>query len=141
MLSSASKPAPPRFTAEAADLPALAAVGARLTAGFAGLDLFQRLAALSTAVPGQIVFTTSFGLEDQAIGHVIFSRNLPIEVVTLDTGRLFPETHALWAEAERRYGQRIRALVPEHRSLQAWIAEPGVDGFRASVEARRACCR
>ena len=44
---------------------------------------------------GRIVFTTSFGIEDQAIAHVIFSQALGIEVATLDTGRLFPETHEI----------------------------------------------
>ena len=46
----------------------------------------ERLASLRAAVPGRIVFTTSFGLEDQALTHVIFTRGLDIEVVTLDTG-------------------------------------------------------
>ena len=62
----------------------------------------ERLAALRAAVPGRIVFTTSFGLEDQAIAHLIFTQKLKIEVATLDTGRLFPETYELWAETEAR---------------------------------------
>ena len=60
--------------------------------------------------------------------------------MTLDTGRLFPETYQVWAETEQRYGRRIRALSPEHRSVEAWVARHGIDGFRASVEARQACC-
>jgi phosphoadenosine phosphosulfate reductase len=47
------------------------------------------------------VFTTSFGIEDQAITDAIFTQDLEIEVVTLDTGRLFPETYELWAATER----------------------------------------
>ncbi len=128
------------FAPERPELSALAAAAEQLTAGCNQLDLFQRLSALSKAVPARVVFTTSFGLEDQAIGHAIFTQDLPIEVVTLDTGRLFPETHELWADTERRYGRRIRALVPERRGLEAWVAKNGIDGFRASVEARRACC-
>jgi phosphoadenosine phosphosulfate reductase len=89
---------------------------------------------------GPIVFTTSFGLEDQAIAHAIFTARLAIDIVTLDTGRLFPETHQVWAETEQRYGQRIRALSPEHRSVEAWVARHGIDGFRAAVEARQGCC-
>jgi len=139
MSFSVPQSAPQEFAAPI-DRVALAAAAAQLSAGFAGLDLFQRLAALSAAVPGPIVFTTSFGLEDQAIGHAILDQDLPIEIVTLDTGRLFPETHDVWAETERRYGRRIRALAPERRSLEAWIAKNGINGFRASVEARRACC-
>ncbi len=65
---------------------------------FIGLDLFERLAAIRFLISGRIAFTTSFGLEDQAIAHAIFSQTLAIEVTTLDTGRLFPETHDVWAE-------------------------------------------
>src|SRR5947209_5224367 len=83
-----------------------------LTARFAALDAFERLALLAERVPGRIVFTTSLGLEDQAIAHAIFTQELAIDVVTLDTGRLFPETYDIWTETERRYGRRIRGLSP-----------------------------
>jgi phosphoadenosine phosphosulfate reductase len=104
------------------------------------LDLFDRLAAIRAAIAGRIVFTTSFGLEDQAIAHAIFSQQLAIEVATLDTGRLFPETHQVWAATEKRYRVGVRALVPDAASLEALIASQGIDGFRASVAARHACC-
>ncbi|MDI1343641.1 MAG: phosphoadenylyl-sulfate reductase, partial [Pseudolabrys sp.] len=86
------------------------------------------------------VFTTSFGLEDQAIGHAILSQNLDIDLVTLDTGRLFGETHDVWAETEQRYGRRIHAIVPERAALEALIDAQGANGFRTSVAARQACC-
>jgi phosphoadenosine phosphosulfate reductase len=124
----------------APDLDALAAVGERLTEIFGGLGLEERLRAARAAVPGRLIFTTSFGLEDQAISHAIFAQDLAIEVVTFDTGRLFPETHQVWAESERHYGRRIPALVPERRSVEAWIAQHGIDGFRSSLEARLGCC-
>jgi phosphoadenosine phosphosulfate reductase len=112
----------------------------RLAGACADLDLDRRLAAAREAIDGRIVFTTSFGLEDQAISHAIFSQNLAIDVVTFDTGRLFPETHAVWAETEQRYGCRIRALLPERVAVEAWIARNGIDGFRSSVAARQGCC-
>jgi phosphoadenosine phosphosulfate reductase len=111
-----------------------------LSASFHALDLFERLARIRAALSGRIVFTTSFGLEDQAIGHAVFAQDLEIEVVTLDTGRLFPETYALWAETEQRYGRRILGLLPERRSVEQWVAQNGIDGFRASVAARIGCC-
>src|SRR6516164_7508457 len=73
-------------------------------------DVMRRLATIRNVVDGRIVFTTSFGIEDQAIGHAIFSQGLDIEVVTLDTGRLFPETYDLWARTERKYDRRILAF-------------------------------
>jgi phosphoadenosine phosphosulfate reductase len=107
---------------------------------FPGLDLFERLAAIRAQIPGRVVFTTSFGLEDQAIAHAIFAQALAIDVATLDTGRLFPETYDVWAETERRYSIRVLTFTPEHRAVEALIAGQGIDGFRSSVEARLDCC-
>lgn len=117
-----------------------AALTADLTARFAGLSALERLRALRETVAGRIVFTTSLGLEDQAITHLIFSNGLAIDVVTLDTGRLFPETYTVWAETEARYGCRIAPVYPRHDALEALVAGQGIDGFYRSVEARRACC-
>ena len=60
--------------------------------------------------------------------------------MTLDTGRLFPETHALWAQTERRYGRRIRAIHPRHDDLEALVERQGINGFYESRAARAACC-
>jgi len=137
---------PHRFPDPSADHPtaapplANAAAAAALAAQFEALDLFERLAAIRALVPGRLVFTTSFGLEDQAIAHAVFAQNLAIDVATLDTGRLFPETQEVWAMTERRYGVRVGAFAPEHDRIEALIAGQGIDGFRSSVAARHACC-
>lgn len=104
------------------------------------LDLFQRLMTIRAKISGRIAFTTSFGLEDQAIAHAIFSQALPIEVMTLDTGRLFPETHDVWAATERRYGIRVAALFPKRASVESLLARQGGNGMRASIAARLECC-
>jgi bifunctional enzyme CysN/CysC len=111
-----------------------------LTKLLAPLSPGERIARLRHELPGKIVFTTSFGPEDQAILYLIAERGTDIEVATLDTGRLFPETHALWAETERRYGIRIRALHPRHDDVEALIARQGINGFYESRVARLACC-
>jgi phosphoadenosine phosphosulfate reductase len=100
----------------------------------------ERLESLRAAVPGRIVFTTSFGIEDQALTHMIFRAALDIEVVTLDTGRLFPSTYKLWQETEERYGRRIRSYHPDARALAAWVADAGINGFYYSKAARQDCC-
>lgn len=106
----------------------------------AGATPGARLASLRAAVPGRIVFTTSFGIEDQAIAHLIFSERLDIEVATLDTGRLFPETYTLWQETEERYGRRIRSFHPDGAALAAFVADAGINGFYHSKTARLDCC-
>lgn len=103
-----------------------------------------RLESLVAAAPGRpgskIVFTTSFGLEDQVLTHLIATARLPIEIVTLDTGRLFAETHTLWAETEEKYGRRIRAFHPDADTTSAMVADIGINGFYWSKDARLGCC-
>ena len=115
-------------------------IAVRLAGRLSALDLFGRIAAVRDEIAGRIVFTTSFGLEDQALAHAILAQHLAIEIVTLDTGRLFPETHQVWAETERRYGRRIHAIVPERAEVESFVARHGIDGFRNAVEVRHACC-
>jgi phosphoadenosine phosphosulfate reductase len=119
---------------------ATAALADRLARDFASMSLAERLAAVRAGVPGRVVFTTSFGLEDQAITHAIFSQGISIDVVTIDTGRLFPETYDVWSATERRYATRIRGLSPDHAGVEKLVARQGIDGFRLSVDARKACC-
>ena len=125
------------LTVAASDSTALAHA---LNVEFRPLRPAERLALLRQRVPGRIVFTTSFGLEDQAITHLIAEAGLTIELATLDTGRLFPETYDLWAETERRYGLKIRACYPDAEALEALVAETGIDGFYHRPEWRQACC-
>jgi phosphoadenosine phosphosulfate reductase len=103
-------------------------------------DLMKRVVQIRSLVSGRIVFTTSFGIEDQAITHAIFQQAVGIDIVTLDTGRLFPQTYQIWAQTERRYGQRIAAFYPDRTSVESLVARQGIDGFYDSVENRRACC-
>ncbi len=116
------------------------AQAARLDTAFAGLAAPERLRALRDSVDGRIVFTTSFGVEDQAIAHMIAHAGLDIALVTLDTGRMFPETYDVWRETERRIGLRIGAYYPESAALEALVSAQGVDGFYDSVPNRHACC-
>jgi 3'-phosphoadenosine 5'-phosphosulfate sulfotransferase (PAPS reductase)/FAD synthetase len=106
----------------------------------AALPAAERLAFLRRTIDGPIVFTHGFGIEGQLIFHWICERGLDIEVVTLDTGRLFPETYTLWAETERRYRRRIRAIYPSRGALERLVAKQGINGIYESKQARTACC-
>jgi len=111
-----------------------------LSKGFEELPLAARLARIRSEIDGRIVFTTSFGLEDQAIADAIFVGDLAIEIVTLDTGRMFPETYAVWAETEKRYGRSIAAYYPRHDAVAEMVVRQGINGFYDSVEKRHGCC-
>jgi phosphoadenosine phosphosulfate reductase len=111
-----------------------------LIARISGDTIPARLRAACREVDGKLVFTTSFGIEDQLIAHHIFSAPLPIEVVTLDTGRLFPSTYKVWQETEERYGVRIRSYHPDGAAVAAMVADAGINGFYHSKGARISCC-
>jgi phosphoadenosine phosphosulfate reductase len=98
------------------------------------------LLTLSQLYPGQVVFSTSFSWEDQAITHLIFSADLDIKVFTLDTGRLFPETYSTWSRTLERYGKPLSVFYPDTLALQQFVAEKGPNSFYESVENRKQCC-
>jgi phosphoadenosine phosphosulfate reductase len=112
----------------------------RLNGSLVQLTPWERLARFRKEISGRIVLTTSFGMEGQVILHLIAEHDIDVEIATLDTGRLFPETYALWAETERRYGRRIEAIYPQHANLEALVKKDGVNGFYNSRDARLACC-
>jgi len=89
---------------------------------------------------GQAVFSTSFGIEDQVITHLIFSNQLPIRVFTLDTGRNFPETYSTWSRTLERYRQPIETYAPQADALEQLLSKKGPNSFYDSVENRKECC-
>jgi phosphoadenosine phosphosulfate reductase len=107
----------------------------------ASLDsLEERIRAISGAIAGRITFSTSLGLEDQAVLNAIAAAGAPIDVFTLDTGRHFPETLDTLQESEQRYRVKIRVVAPDAAELEALVARDGIYGFRLGVEHRKACC-
>ena len=103
-------------------------------------SLEARLAEIARLAPARIAFSTSLGIEDQAILHAVAVSGAAVDVFTLDTGRLFPETIDTIALSEQRYGLRLRVLAPEAADVEALVARDGVLGFRRSIDARKACC-
>jgi len=65
----------------------------------------------SERVP-RLAFATGFGAEGCVIVDLIAREQLPIDIFTLDTGVLFPETYALWKALEAKYGVTIRGVAP-----------------------------
>lgn len=103
-------------------------------------SLEERLVLIQDSTKGRIAFSTSLGLEDQAILHAIAATRAPVDVFTLDTGRLFPETIDTIAASQKRYGLKIRVVAPDPIELEDLVARDGVDGFRFSIAARKSCC-
>lgn len=106
----------------------------------AGLDPVTALKKLADLYPGEIVFSSSFGWEDQVITHMIFANNIPIKIFTLETGRIFPETYYVWNRTMEIYGQPIHAYYPQNDLLEKMVNAKGPNSFYESVENRKECC-
>ena len=100
----------------------------------------EALAYLASAYPGQVVFSTSFSVEDQVITHQIASNHLPISIFTLDTGRLFAETYSVWSGTNEKYDTKIKAYYPDRALLETYLNERGPNAFYESVTNRKDCC-
>jgi phosphoadenosine phosphosulfate reductase len=109
-------------------------------AALANLDSIESLRFLANEYPKQIVFSTSFGIEDQLITHFIFSNNLPIEVFTLDTGRNFQETYSTWSNTLLSYKKTIKTYFPNQEAIENLLTQKGINSFYESVENRKECC-
>jgi phosphoadenosine phosphosulfate reductase len=83
---------------------------------------------------------SSLSAEDMVITDVIARLKLPIDIFTLETGRLNPETLALIPQVRERYGIEIDVRRPDEHAVAAYIAAHGRDGFYDSVAARKLCC-
>ena len=100
----------------------------------------EAIKALAEAFPGKVVFSTSLGYEDQVITHFIFSKDLPVRIFTLDTGRLFKETLDVLGETEKKYKKSIEVFYPVRDSVKTLVREKGENSFYESVENRKECC-
>ena len=86
---------------------------------------------------GRITFATGFGAEGCVVIDLIARHHLPIDLFTLDTGLLFPETYALWQQLEAKYGITIRAVKPA-RDLEQQAATHGPALWQRDPDA---CCQ
>ena len=99
-----------------------------------GLTLFAEF------FPGQVVFSSSLGQEDQVLTDIIFKNNLPVKVFTIDTDRLFNETCELLERTTARYKRTIQVYFPESADVEDFVVAKGINAFYESVESRKACC-
>lgn len=90
--------------------------------------------------PGQVVFSSSLGQEDQLLTDVIFKNNIPVKVFTLDTGRLFNEAYELLDRTMARYKKPVHVYFPDATDVEEFVAGKGINSFYESVENRKTCC-
>jgi phosphoadenosine phosphosulfate reductase len=85
-------------------------------------------------------FSTSLGLEDQVISYWIGTQQLPIEVFSLDTGRLFQETYDVLQLTRIKYKLPIKVYYPNADQVEQLVLAKGPNSFYDSVENRKECC-
>ena len=111
-----------------------------LNAELQGSTIVQKLSFLVDGHPGKVVFTTSFGYEDQVITDIIFKNNLDVKLVTLDTGRLFSETYKVYRSTLEKYKKPITAYFPPTDKVEELLNKKGPFSFYESLENRKECC-
>ncbi|WP_375561324.1 phosphoadenylyl-sulfate reductase [Bernardetia sp. OM2101] len=100
----------------------------------------ELLEILAEKFPQKVCFSTSLGIEDQLITHFIFKNEIPIDIFTLQTGRLFEETEQLLIETQHKYKQKITVFEPNQTKVEELENEKGKFSFYESVENRKECC-
>ena len=104
------------------------------------LNIRDFIKLLTEQFPGKVTFSTSFSYEDQVIVHEILSNQLPVNIFTLDTGRLFAETYSVWNNTNEKYHANIHAYYPDYRLLEEFVTDKGPNAFYESLENRKQCC-
>jgi len=102
--------------------------------------IVEKLNYVEDAHRGSVIFTTSFGYEDQVITDIIFRNKFDIKVVTLDTGRLFPETYKVYSSTLDKYKKPISVYFPPAEKVEEMVNKKGPFSFYESLENRKECC-
>jgi len=104
------------------------------------IERARRLLAAVEKNHSPAALASSFGAEDMVLLDLIARDGLGISIFTLDTGRLPDATHDLIARVRKQYGLEIGVFTPWPESIDAYVAEHGIDGFYDGVAQRKACC-
>ena len=106
----------------------------------AAFSIEETLSFLANEYKDKVVFSTSFGQEDQVITALIGQNNLPITIFTLDTGRLFQETYDVFHKTLKKYKTDIKTYFPDTTAVEELLNKKGPNSFYESVENRKECC-
>ncbi len=112
----------------------------QLTTLFREQPVAAALAAVTRLFPGRVKFSTSLGQEDQVLTDIIARNGIPVQIFTIDTGRLFNETYDTLERTVARYKVPVDVYFPQSEAVQSMVQEQGINGFYESVANRQHCC-
>jgi phosphoadenosine phosphosulfate reductase len=99
------------------------------------------LSRLLKTIRGPIALALSYQAEDAAALHLLLQCGAgDLEVFTLDTRKLFPETPEYHRKLERFFNIAIHKYYPGPEEEKELEHELGEWGMRASLEKRHLCC-
>ncbi len=78
------------------------------------------------------------GAEDVALVDMALKIRSDIQIFSLDTGRLHPETYEFIEKVRNHYNIDIELLSPEHNTLEALVKEKGLFSFYE--DGHQECC-
>jgi phosphoadenosine phosphosulfate reductase len=87
-----------------------------------------------------VCYANSLGSESVVLTDLIWGAVPQIDIFSIDTGRLYPETYELIERLQKRYGRALRIYYPDAAQLEGWVGKHGINGFRDGVDQRRGCC-
>ena len=102
--------------------------------------LQERLAEIVQQHP-DAALASSLAAEDMLLTHAIYDGGFPLEVFTLDTGRLHAETLGMIEAVRERYGRDLTIYRPVSEAVDAYVQTHGAYAFYESVELRKSCCQ
>lgn len=111
-----------------------------LNARLTGLTAEEILKQVIEIFGSKITFATSLGAEDQVITYMISRIDKTTHIITLDTGRVFPETYDLLHRTINRYGVNIKSYYPDTTQVEEMVNTKGINLFYESIENRKLCC-
>lgn len=111
-----------------------------LNAQFTGLSAGEIIEKALGLFGNKITFATSLGAEDQVITFMISKTDKNANIITLDTGRVFPETYDLLHRTINRYGINIKSFYPDTQQVEEMVNTKGINLFYESIENRKLCC-
>ena len=112
----------------------------QLNARLTGLTAEEILKQSIDIFGSKITFATSLGAEDQVITYLISKIDKTTKIITLDTGRVFPETYDLLHRTINRYGVNIKSYYPDTSQVEEMVNTKGINLFYESIENRKLCC-
>jgi phosphoadenosine phosphosulfate reductase len=83
-----------------------------------------------------VCYANSLGSESMVLTDLIWEAIPEIEIFSIDTGRLFPETYDLMERLQQHYGRSLRIYYPEAARVEQWVGDNGINGFRDGIEQR-----